>query len=264
MCNTWHIIPALFTILSTALARRIGEAAAAMQSGAAESSEFLAAIDDEVTNTIVASGSIQKQLASLAAQLQLLVEEKPAERAGLSRDVREQALRNAAKRGDAAAIERMLASNDTRVDAVSLFVDSAVCQMLTWATPLHLAAGGGHVEAVKVLLAAGASCDAALRSHAPLGQCMDGTVLHHACLGGSSKVVDLLLAEPASMLLSDLDRRELLLLAASKNFPDIFRAFANAFSEVREGWALGDERIKHGREVRTMAYLWRRRCRRRE
>lgn len=88
----------------------------------------------------------------------------------------------AARKGDAAAIEQLIA------DGVPVDLPSTRHTSQPGVSPLYVAAQFGRVDAVKVLLAAGA--DPEIR---PTGEETDGTPMHMAARRGKIEVVTLLL-----------------------------------------------------------------------
>lgn len=110
-------------------------------------------------------------------------------------------------------------------------------------TPLMIAAGKGHVQATKALLAAGANVNFGIG---------DGdTPLHRACTGGSLEVVQLLLAAGADQDPLDHTHRTALVIAMQRSATDIVMLLQKSGSDPNDEvlWAAFSGELKRLKEL---------------
>ncbi len=156
-------------------------------------------------------------------------------------------IHDAATNGDLGQIKTILSDNPTQVNDKDARNN----------TPLHLAAGGGHLEVVKFLVSKGADINlgdnensppivnAALRSHpeivrfmldngasATLADDNGATALHFGCMGGDTLIVRMLLDKGADVNAVTNGGLSPIMYAAYRGKPDALRLMAEKGADL--------------------------------
>ena len=133
-------------------------------------------------------------------------------------------LLDAARRGEARALRRLLGV-PLRPD-YSVETQAQLSGDPAGATPLIVASAGGHLEAVRLLLEAGADKDKASQD--------GGTPLLHAARDGHLEVAQLLLRAGADKDKADRDGYTALIYAASEGYLEVVRLLLEAGADEDE------------------------------